>query len=251
MSVQQFGLDAWFITHPGFERNPNDYPPDTHYMSYEFATWITGWERGVIGNDAYHSRNFKIARRKACHPEPLMNELGLFTTAGKLVLARAQSYMKQIRSYYESVGVTSVADIPSWNEVTDMDRIIVAGLIETKHIVFLRALYSKQFTDRSVFTHMGQVLPNELEFEFVGYNGKDYMTTGALRNFPNRRKHFEYLVKLGLVELHNLPKTIQQHGRGKNPIGVLLSDQGRKFFENYLELYDPLTIKQRDYEQGA
>lgn len=249
MSVQQFGLDAWFITHPGFERNPNDYPPETHYMSYEFATWITGWERGVIGKDAFHTRNFKIARRKSCYPQPLMNELGMFTDAGKTVLARAQSYMAQIRMYYESVGIASVADIPKWNEVTDMDRIVLAGLIETKHIVFLRALYSRQHTDKSIFTHMGQGMPGELEFEFTEHNGIPYMTTGAMRNFPNRRKHFEYLVKLGLVELHNLPKTILQNGRGKAPIGVLLSEQGRKFFEDYLEQYDPLTVKMREAEQ--
>lgn len=246
MSVMQFGLDAWFMTHPGFERNPNDYPPETHYMSYEFATWITGWERGVVGNDDYHKRNFKIARRKSCHPQPLMNELGLFTDAGKQVLARAQSYMGQIRAHYESLGIRSVADIPSWDEVTEMDRIILAGLIETKHIVFLRALYSRQFTDKSVYTHMGLTMPNEIEFEFTSYNGKEYMTTSALRNFPNRRKHFEFLVKLGLVELHDLPKSPQQQGRGKNPIGVLLSNQGRKFFEDYLERYDPLTVKQRE-----
>lgn len=215
-------------------------------MSYEFATWITGWERGVVGNNEYHKRNFKIARRKSCYPQPLMNELGMFTNAGQEVLARAQTYMSQVRHYYESIGISSVADIPTWDTVSEMDRILIAGLIETKHIVFLRALYSKQHADKSVFTHFGQSLPNEIEFDFTSYNDTDYMTTSALRNFPNRRKHFEYLVKMGLVELHDLPKTIQQQGRGKNPIGVLLSNQGRKLFEDYLERFDPLTIKQRE-----
>lgn len=246
MAIQRFGLDAWFITHPGFERNPNDYPPDTHYMSYEFASWITGWERGVVGNDEFHARNFKIARRKSCYPQPLMNELGLFTQAGEQVLARAQIYMSQIKSYYQGIGIASVADVPLWDQVDDMDRILVASLIETKHILFLRALYSKQYEDKSTYTHMGQVLPNDMQFEFTAWNGKDYMTTSALRNHPSRRKSFEFLVKMGLIELHNLPKTVAQHGRGKNPIGVLLTNQGRKFFEDYLERYDPMNIKKQE-----
>lgn len=243
MTVIQFGTDMWFVVHPGLSQNPNDYPPDTHYMSYEFATWITGWERGVIGNDAYHKRNFKIARRKSCYPQPLMNELGLFSADGREVLARAQSYMMQIKRYYESVGVQSVADIPTWNEVTEMDRILIAGIIETRHIAFLRALYARQYPDKSIYTHMGLSMPNDIEFEYTKHNDKEYMTTGPLRNFPNRRKSLEYLVKMGLVELHDLPKSPLQHGRGKAPVGVRLSGQGCKLFEDYLARYDPITKK--------
>lgn len=245
MAVDPWGPDAWFCVHPGFSRNPNDYPPGTHSMSYEFATWLDGWDRGEIGRNEYHSRNFKIAQRKACYPQPLLNDLGVFTDAGKTVLARAQAYMKAIRHYYQSVGV-SISDIPTWDKVDEMDKIVVAGLVETKHIVFLRTLYNRQFATLVDTTHLGQEMPNDIPFEFSQHNGVEYMTTSALRNYPHRRKHFEFMVKLGLIELTSLPKTPKQMGRGRAPVGARLTEQGRKFYQDYQSRYDPQEIKRQE-----
>lgn len=243
MSVDRWGPDAWFIAHPSFNANPNAHPEEFR-MSYEFADFITGWALGRIGRTPFHVRNFRIAQRKSCYPLPLMNALGLFTPEGEKVLARAQQFMKQIANYYESIGVAR-SDVPLWDQVDTMDTIVLAGLFETKNIIFLKTMYNRLYPLKEVnleTTHLDYEMPNDVEFEFTEHNDTTYMLTAPLRAVPHKRIAFELLVKFGLVELESLPKPISQKGKGRAPVGATLTQQGIKFYRDYLNRYDPMRI---------
>lgn len=253
MSVDRWGPDAWFIAHPSFIPDPNAYPKEFE-MSYEFAEFITGWSLGRIGRTPFHTRNFRIAQRKSCYPKPLMNSLGMLTPDGETVLARAQQYLKQIAAYYESIGV-SRSDIPTWEQSDTMDTIVLAGMLETKNIIFLKTLYNHLFPMVEVTletTHLDYQMPNDIEFEFREYKGTSYMLTGPLREVPHKRLAFELLVKWGLVELESLPKLDIQRGKGRAPVGATLTQQGIKFYRDYLNRYDPMRLKkiERDRAYG-
>jgi len=253
MSVDRWGADAWFIAHPSFEPNPGAYPKDFQ-MSYEFADFITGWKLGRIGKTKFHRRNFKIAQRKSCFPKPLMNTLGMLTEDGEAVHARAQQYMRQIALYYESIGVAR-SDIPTWEQADTMDTIVLAGLFEAKNLIFLKTIYNKVHPLTEITldtTHLDYEMPNDIEFDFREYNDTVYMVTSPLRAVPHKRAAFELLVKWGLVELENLPKLYNQMGKGRSPVGATLSAQGKKFYQDYLNRYDPIRVAklERDREYG-
>lgn len=250
MSVDRWGPDAWYVAHPSFNADPNAIP-DEFRMSYEFADFLTGWALGRIGRTPFHVRNFRIAQRKSCYPRPLMNALGLFTEDGQRVLARAQQYMKQIVAFYESIGVAR-SDVPTWEQADTMDTIMLAGMFETKNIVFLKTMYNRMYPLKEISletTHLDYEMPNDVEFEFREHEGTTYMLTSPLRAVPHKRIAFELLVKYGLVDLQALPKPYDQKGKGRAPMGATLTQQGVKFYQDYLNRYDPMRIAKLERER--
>lgn len=243
MAVDAYGPDAWLITFPGFNRNPNDYEYKPFQMSYEFATFLFRWDQGDYGPSEFHTRNFRIAQRRSCYPTQLMNRLGVFTEEGEKVVAKAKSYLAQIRRHYEALG-SGVSSIPTWDQCYQMDQIALALQLESKHITFLKTIYNKMFPEGDVPTQFGATLPDETNFKFRTHNGKLYMMTNALRDYSERRKDFEVLVKFGLVALDILPKPFETHGRGRAPVGAFLTENGKRFFEDFHVRYDPQVKKQ-------
>lgn len=250
MTVDRWGPESWFVAHPAFVPDPGQYPKEFE-MSHEFAEFITGWALGRVGKTPFHVRNYNIAQRKSCYPKPLMSSLGILTEEGERVLARAQQYMKQITLYYESIGVGR-ADIPTWEQSDTMDTIVLAGMIEGKNIIFLKTIYNRLYPSKELnleTAHLDLEMPGDLDFEYREIDGREYMLTSPLRAYPHKRKDFELLVKLGLLELRSLPKLYTQRGKGRAPVGATLTPQGRKFYQDYLERYDPLRIAARKRAQ--
>lgn len=243
MSVDSWGNDAWFIVSPAL--NHPDYlnPANTEKfpefrMSYEFATFLAKWDQGDFGPSDFHTRNFILAQRKSCYPEPLMNRFGVFTTKGEQVLSRAKLYLSGLRRHYEALG-QSAADVPQWYEVQRMDQILLLGAVETKHLVYLKTIYAEMFPSSSVMTQFGAKMPTDVEFQYREWNGKLYMMTQALRDYSQRRKDFELMVRFGFIGLDTLPKPMDTHGRGRAPVGGYLTDAGKKFFEDFQVRNDP------------
>lgn len=282
MVVLAFGDDAWFIAHPGFSPNPADIdylpapsyplalydtqakydapskPNPEYFMSYEFATFLYTWDLGDFGPSEFHTRNYRIAQRKSCYPEPLMNGFGVFTKAGERVLQKALAYRKRIIRQYE-IEQTSLA---RWDQCDKMDRIVLASPMLYRNMVYLKKLYNVTFPPPSVPKQFEAQMPDEMEFEFRSYKPpifpnpsnampetRVYLMTGGMRPFPHRRKDFELLVKLGLVGLDQLPKPPETRGRGRAPIGAFLTDSGKRFFEDFQANYDPQVKKANERNQ--
>lgn len=247
MPVDAYGPDAWMVTHPGFPRNPQEYVTEHNefQLSYQFVTFLKRWEIGDYGPSDFHTRNILIAQRRGCFPEPLLNRLGSFTPAGEKVLARAKSYKIQIDRHYESLGLTA-SQIPQWEECYKMDTIVVAAVIQTKHIVFLKDLYIHSYPDRGVPTQFGTKMPTDVTFTFREYAGLTYAMTSALRNYSQRRKDFEVMVKLGLIGLTMLPRPIDARSRGRAPVGAYLTEGGKRFFEDFQARYDPAVQRMNE-----
>lgn len=248
MPVEQYGPDAWVIVHPGFNRNPGDYDYLPFQMSYEFATFLKLWDMGDYGQTEFHTRNYRIAQRKSCFPQVLLNGLGVFTTEGEKVTGRAKLYISQIIRHYEGLGYGR-SEVPTWEQCHQMDQIVLAAVLQTKHIAFLKNLYNQNFPENGTLTSFGSRMPDDVQFEYKSYNGKLYMMTSALRPYPRRRKDFEVMVKLGLIGLDLLPKPYEMHGRGRAPVGAFLTEMGKRFFEDFQVRYDPQVKKQIELQR--
>lgn len=252
MAIYDVGGEAWVILHDSLQSvvTVNDAANSPFaQMSYEFASWITGWDRGVTGRDEHQKRNFAIATRKSCYAGPLMTELGMFTKDGLLVLERAKSYMIALRRHYESFGVTG-DDVPSWDNVDDMERIVLAGQITAKQIAMLRNLYVKvNGYDETFQTKFSLALPTDVDDIYREVDGITYLMTATFRTYTKVRLQFEQLVKYGLLELHILPKLPEHEGRGRAPIGARFTEQGIKFYEDFLNRYDPTRVKTAEFER--
>jgi hypothetical protein len=245
MAISKWGPDIYFVTAAGLSENPSDHEKPEHQMSLEFATFLKKWEQGDVGRTEFHMRNFKIATRKGCYPEPLLDQLGIFTEAGLRVLARAKSLLEQVTRYYQSMGL-SISAVPTWEDAASMDTILLAGQITHRNLTFLKTLHNHAFpVDFGKFTMLSMEMPVDIQFQFYKYNGISYLLTGALRNLPHRRKDFELLVKYGLVDLTNLPKPLERKGRGRAPVGATLTVAGVRFFEHFLDLNDPGRVAAR------
>lgn len=242
MTVQQFGDDAWFITYPSFSLNPDNYLNPDSQMSYEFAIFLTRWNMGDFGPSEFHTRNFYIAQRKSCYSQPLMNQFGVFTAAGLSVLEKAKAYISLCRRYWQSLD----APMPGWHEAHSMDTILLAAPLMLRHVSYLKTLYNHENPETGVPTQFGARMPNELVYEFRTYNGREHLMTGILRPYPQRRKDFEVMVKYGLIGLEKLPKLPTNNGKGRAPIGAYLSEQGRKFYEDFRIRFDPQVILQAE-----
>lgn len=256
MPVDAYGPDIWLITHPGLSRNPADYglgirdksvekpKTDVYQLSYEFVDFLRKWEMGDYGPSEFHTRNFLTATRKSCFPEPLMNQLGMWTETGEKALARAKSYKQQVDRYYLGTGLQP-SQIPQWRDCDKMDTIIVAAVIQAKHVIFLKELYFQENPEVGpIPTQFGSRMPKDVQFEYRVHEGRTYAMTVALRDYPQRRKDFEFMVRLGLIGLEQLPKPLTLRGRGRAPVGAYLTEPGKLFFEDFQFRYDP-EIKRR------
>lgn len=256
MPVDAYGSDLWLVTHPALSRNPADYgldvpakselkpKTDVFQLSYEFVDFLRKWDMGDYGPSEFHSRNFLIATRKSCFPEPLLNRLGSWTESGIRALNQANIYKKRIDHYYSGFGLQA-SEIPQWQDCHNMDTIILVATIQTKHIAFLKDLYMQEHPSTGTIpTQFGSRMPNDIQFEYRNFEGQTYAMTATLRDYPQRRKDFEFMVRLGLIGLKQLTKTLVSRGRGRAPVGAHLTESGKRFFEDFQTRFDAEVKRQ-------
>lgn len=254
-------------------------------FSYEFAYFMNAWGNGHVGDSPYHYRNFFIAQRKSCFNPPLINDLGYLTDNGRLVYNDAKHIMAAIRTYHDSLGqilpnpeeLPDDPTDPAWDFFSGLDHVLLYGVLSLRALQYLTLLYTAKHEPHELTGNLNvaqtvRKIPKiagdgQISYALVGKNKhgaeiyltehdrdilfeitepvKKYMLTGSLHRRPTFRREFETLVRYGFVTLHTLPKKPHQTGRGRGPVGAMISPMGARMFRAYVETFDPNMIAYR------
>lgn len=206
-------------------------------FSFEMVEFLANLSRGKVDwKSDTAKRCLKVATRKGCYSDPLLNPLGIFTEAGEEAAHDAKIIQGRIVRYC----YVNKFDLPSVDQTQTMDEIVVYGNVTLHGIRLLQSLWDilpndKKLGDGNYIPPM----PYNWQLETIDLDGDMYMLMSSTRNNPYIRKAVDNLVKFGLVDLLNLPKHPVTKGKGRAPVGFCISATGTRFYQNYLETYDP------------
>lgn len=206
-------------------------------LSYEMVEFLANLSRGRVDwKSDTAQRCLKIATRKGCYPEPLLHPLGIPTASGEEAALDAKIVQGRIIRYCHTRGL----DIPPVDQVKTMDEIIVYGNLTTPSIRMLEILWNLlPKTKKPIKDDVIAPTPYKWPIEVRELEGDKFALMSSIRNNMNIRKAVDCLIRFGLVDLANLPKHLEVNGKGRAPVGFYISDAGVRFYQNYLETYDP------------
>lgn len=251
MVVLQLEEDRLFI-HPALnpqEVNAQFFP--NFETSMEFAIDFWKWGRGDVGTSPRHLKAWNIARRKSAYGAILINDTSILTPAGEVVLNDIQQLVSLMQTYFRQFERTlpKVFTEEGLAEITRIEDMLPLGRVTPADVMYLRIMYN-----------MNHELPGDLkegqlakgpnpygESEIYEGIGKNFMRTNPLRKHPLARNAVEHLLKYGFAELQQLPKPVGVGSRGRPPLGVSLTIQGQRFFELFVDAFDPAVQRMREW----
>ncbi len=214
-------------------------------FSYEFATYWLAFNRGEHDDqNPSHRRCYKIADRRGCYRKPLVHGIGHPTEAGLELHRDVVTMFSRLARWYEQNGKRR----PFWEEALEMDEIVPIGTIPMASVKIMQKLYLALAPDQRKHQKIHSY-PTPVELEYTTLNGKNLLLTRCLHNHRVYREAFEALIKFGLVDLSDLPRPVEQMGKGRHPVGACLSETGARFYEDYAVDRDPMVIKELQFQQ--
>lgn len=216
-----------------------DYP-----MSLEMIDFLIRHSNGnYIDTDAYR-RCANIGMRKGSYGVRLIDDFGLLTDAGLEATKNAKNLDRRLKRYYERTRKTWLTP----DTARSLDEIIPFGTLPGYSIRMLKYLAdlegmlsnsSKSDNSSDFLKSSVKAMKHQWRIEHVFVDDEPYILMSTVRNNMSARLATEAVYKFGLVDFVNLPKSANSGGKGRAPVGIKLTEMGKRFYSGYLSLFDP------------
>lgn len=240
---------------PGVEDSYSDFnqlpPLDRNYpLSLEMIDFLVRYDMGSYTDSEAHRRCFKIGIRKGCYGNRLINDFGFLTETGREALSNAKTLDRRLKHYYERARKTWLTPATA----KDMDEIVPFGTMPGFALRMMTYLWEAALpedsdnldnSDQNLKIKKTVPMPHNWTISRTAVEGDVYLLMSSIRNNMYARQAADVCLKFGLIDLVPLPKALHSQGRGRAPLGITLSPAGNRFYESYLEAFDP----QRKFQQ--
>lgn len=207
-------------------------------LSYEFMKFVKNLYDGRYTEEDWEKRCVKIALRRSSYNPPILNDFAILSESGAGMMSDVRYLYAVTNRYADQTG-----HFPrDPQEATKMDEIILYGKLSTYSLRMLRSLWDADETQAS---HTKPVTANSLALRWTYdidlIEGKNYILMAKIRNNVKIRTAAETLIKFGLLEVFDLPRTNDSQ-RGRPPVGAAITDLGKKFCVDFMHRFDPRTM---------
>src|ERR1043166_592856 len=211
---------------------------------YEFSLemvefFLRLWNQ-MVNWDELDKKCLKIASRKSCYNPPLLTDFGTTTEEG----IEATEYAICISTKISRYATTTHTPGRRGENAKTMSDIVVWGTLPIRAVRLMHYLW-----DLLPENVTKPKTPTNFKFDVVGYDSRTWIRTASIRTNPNVLAAYNTLFKFGLIDLKDL--RVEGAQRGRQPVGFALSEMGRRFYQDFLNNYDPGTMRQVGFERDA